>query len=267
MPALPAAPLRMPRRRFASVRAVVALMLREMATRYGRSPGGYLWAVLEPVAGIALLTAVFAAAFQSPPLGTNFAVFYATGMVPFLIFTGVQGAVAAALTFSKQLLAYPTVTFLDALLARFALNFATQLMVAYLVLGGSLMVFDTRMTLNLPVIIEGFALIGLLSLGLGTLNCYLFTRFRVWQQVWSIVMRPAFIVSGIFFLFESIPRPYSDWLWYNPLIHVIGLVRRGFYSTYDATYVSTLFVTGVSLTALAAGLLLLWRHHADLLDR
>lgn len=257
----------MPRRRFASARAIMALILREMATRYGRSPGGYLWAVLEPVAGIALLTVVFAAAFNSPPLGTNFAVFYATGMVPFLLFNAVQGAVAGALNYSRQLLAYPTVTYLDALLARFLLNYMTQLMVAYIVLGGSLLIFDTRLTLDLPVIIWGFVLTGLLSLGIGTLNCYLFTRFNVWQQVWSIVMRPAFIVSCVFFLFETIPESYSDYLWFNPLVHIMGLMRRGFYSTYDATYVSVTFVVMVSLASLAMGMLLLWRYHAELLDR
>ncbi|MDJ0823602.1 MAG: sugar ABC transporter permease, partial [Paracoccaceae bacterium] len=36
------------RRRFATARAVMALMLREMSTSFGRSPGGYLWAILEP---------------------------------------------------------------------------------------------------------------------------------------------------------------------------------------------------------------------------
>ena len=41
-------------RSFASLRCVIALMLREMATTYGRSPGGYLWVMLEPIAGIAL---------------------------------------------------------------------------------------------------------------------------------------------------------------------------------------------------------------------
>ena len=47
-----------PRRRFASLRAIAALVLREMSTTNGRSPGGYLWAILEPAAGIALLTIV-----------------------------------------------------------------------------------------------------------------------------------------------------------------------------------------------------------------
>ena len=45
-------------RRFATVRTSVALMLREMVTTYGRSPGGYIWAVVEPVAAATALRAV-----------------------------------------------------------------------------------------------------------------------------------------------------------------------------------------------------------------
>ncbi|MEO0656736.1 MAG: sugar ABC transporter permease, partial [Pseudomonadota bacterium] len=75
------------RRRFASLRSIIALMLREMATSYGRSPGGYLWAVLEPAAGIAILTLIFSFAFIGPPIGTSFPMFYATGMVPFLAYS------------------------------------------------------------------------------------------------------------------------------------------------------------------------------------
>ena len=60
-------------------RATLALILREMSTSYGRTPGGYLWAVAEPVAAVALLTVVFALAFDHPPIGRDFALFYASG--------------------------------------------------------------------------------------------------------------------------------------------------------------------------------------------
>jgi capsular polysaccharide transport system permease protein len=79
-------------------------------------------------------------------------------------------------------------------------------------------------------------------------------------------MRPMFLISGVFLLFETVPEPYSNWLWYNPLIHVIGLARRGFYDTYDATYVSQAYVLGVSLVCAALGLLLVWREHRELLN-
>ena len=103
-PSLPLKPLHA-RRKFATPRAIVALMLREMATTYGRSPGGYIWAVLEPAAGIALLTAIFSLGFRSPPIGSNFPIFYATGLVPFLAFIDVTNKTAASVTFSKPLLA------------------------------------------------------------------------------------------------------------------------------------------------------------------
>ncbi|UWR24450.1 ABC transporter permease [Sulfitobacter sp. S190] len=263
----PPLPVQPPRRRFASLRAIGALVLREMSTTNGRSPGGYIWAVLEPAGGIILLSLVFAAAFRNPPMGISFPMFYSTGMLPFLMFTDIHNKIAQALMYSRQLLAYPTVTFLDAIIARFVLNLMTQLMVAYIILMGCLAVFETRVTPNLTVIVEAFALTALLSVGIGVLNCYLFTRFEVMQKAWSILMRPMFIISGILFLFEAIPDPYADYLWYNPLIHVTGMMRQGFYGTYDATYVSPLYVIGLSLGCLALGLVLLRRHHRELLVR
>jgi len=254
-----------PRRQLASLRAIAALILREMATSYGRSPGGYLWAILEPVAGIALLSLVFSALMRNPALGVNFQMFYATGMLPFLMFTSIEAKVSTALVYSKPLLAYPTVTYLDSLLARFLLDIMTKLLVSYILLVGIAVLFETRITPDLPVIIEAYALMALLGLGIGTLNCYVGTRFPVYRQAWSILMRPMFIISGIFFLFEAIPKPYDSYLWYNPLLHVIGLMRAGFYSTYDAAYVSVPFVLLCALIPLALGLVLLRRYHTDLL--
>lgn len=254
-------------RSFGSVRATSALILREMATTYGRSPGGYIWAILEPIAGIALLSLVFSAAFRGPALGTNFPIFYATGMLPFVMFTDVHGKVALSLMFSKQLLTYPTVTYIDALVARFILNTMTQLMIGYIILVGIMLAFETRVNPDLVVIVQAYALAALLALGIGTLNCYLFSRFPVMQRAWSILMRPMFLISCIFFLFETLPPTYQNILWYNPLVHIIGLMRRGFYGTYDASYVSVTYIVGLSLGCMALGLLLLRRHHRDILHR
>ncbi len=261
----PALPIKTTRRRFATGRAVLALMLREMATTYGRSPGGYLWAVLEPVGGIAILTLIFSMGFNAPSLGTNFPIFYATGILPFMMFNSVCNRVSTSLLFSKALLAYPAVTFLDALLARFVVNTVTQAMVGYVVFGGILAIYDTRTLPDAALVAQSFALTAALALGIGTLNAYLIARFAVWQVIWSILTRPLFLISGIFFLFHAIPQPMQDMVWFNPLIHVVGIMRAGFYPTYDAGYVSVVYVLVVSLVSFALGLLLLRRSHRDLL--
>jgi len=252
--------------RFATYRTIMALILREMSTSYGRSPGGYAWAILEPAAGIALLTAIFSVGFRSPPLGISFAMFYATGMLPFMMFSDISGKLGQAMNYSKQLLSYPRVTFIDALLARFLLNVMTQLLVSYIVFGVILLFSETRVVMDGAVIAKGYGLMALLGLGVGTFNCFMMLRFPIYQRFWSILMRPMFIMSCIFFVFETIPLPYRDWLWYNPLVHLVGLMRHGFFPNYEATYVSETYVVIFSLVALVLGLMLLRRDHKNALE-
>lgn len=254
-------------RKMASFRSIVALVLREMSSTYGRTPGGYAWAILEPVAGIALLSFAFSVMFRDPPLGISFPLFYASGMLPFTAFSAVNARVAQSLGYSRPLLAYPSVTFVDAILARFTLNFLTELMVAYLVFAGIIFFLDTRVILDFTSLALAFALTGALALGVGTLNCFLTTAFPLWQQVWSILMRPMFLLSGVMFTYDSIPAPIRDWFWYNPLIHVVGLTRRGVYASYDAPYVSAAYVLAVAGICGLAGLLLLRRYHRLILQR
>lgn len=253
--------------RFGGPRAIVALMLREMSTTYGRSPGGYAWAILSPVAAIAFLSVAFSAFFRTPPIGNSFAMFYATGMVPFLMFNDIQNKVSQSLMYSKQLLAYPKVTFIDALLARFLLNFMTQLLVAYIIFGGTILLFEGTMSVNILKVLDGLLLGAQLGLGIGSLNCFIYLRFPVWQQMWSVLSRPLFLLSCTMIMFDGIPHPYREWLWWNPLVHTTGLVRAGFYEGYDDYYISTKYVMLVAMTCFALGLLFLRRHHRDLFER
>jgi len=244
----------------------MALVLREMATTHGKSPGGYIWAVLEPVAAIALMTMIFSVGFRAPSIGINFPIFYATGVLPFSLFMDVSSKIAASLMFSKALLAYPKVTFVDAIIGRLIVCVMTQLMVNYVVFVGILATFETRTGPDLPVIATSYAMAIVLGLGVGTLNCFLMTTFPVWQRIWSVVTRPLFIVSCVFFVYDTIPQPYRDYLWYNPLVHVVGMMRHGFYPSYDAPYVSAIYVFAVGLGLMVIGLVFLRHYHRDLLN-
>jgi len=267
-PDLPPAqrPRQKARHGFASARTIIALMLREMATTYGKSPGGYLWVILEPVGGIALMSIVFSALMRAPPLGVSFPVFYATGMLPFSLYVTIAGKVSTSLMFSRPLLAFPMVTFLDAIIARFLLNMLNEAMVAYIVFGGLLLVYNDHVALDLPVIALSLMLAGLLGLGVGLLNAFLFSRFDIWQRAWSILMRPLFLISSIFFLFASLPAGFRAVLWYNPLVHIVGLMRHGFYPTYDSSYVSITYLLMFSGITGLTGLLFLRRYYRELLS-
>ncbi len=242
------------------IRTVAALILREMSTSYGRSPGGYLWAVLEPVAAIALLSFAFSMAFRAPSLGVSFPLFYATGYLPYMLFHDVSSKTALAIRFSRPLLNFNAVTLIDLVLARFLLNLFTHLVVGTLVVTAMLVLFETRAAIDPVVVLSAVAMAAALALGAGLINAFLFQVFPAWERVWLIVTRPLFIISGVFFLFEDLPGEVREVLWFNPLFHVTGQMRHGFYATYHPDYVSPLFALALATVLILFGLMLLSRH-------
>lgn len=252
---------------FASSRTVLALILREMATTYGRSPGGYLWAILEPALGIALLALIFAIGFRTPKLGDNFAIFYATGLLPFFMFNTLANTVAQSVNYSRALLSYPRVTFVDAILARLILAVLSQLLVSFIILTFIRGVWDTRTVLEIDRVMLAYLMTIAVATGIGLLNCFLFTMYPLWQQAWSIFTRPLFLLSGIIIMFERVPEPYSTFLWFNPVIHVVSENRAGFYLQYEPNWISPAYVFGVALVTGLGGMVFLYRYHRDMLER
>lgn len=213
------------------------------------------------------MTTIFAIGFRHPPIGTNFALFFATGMVPFHMWQGLSQRVGASLMFSKQLLSYPAVTYLDALIARFVLNAVTMLLVNYIILVFIILVWDVPVSLRFGRIALGYLEILALAAGIGLINSFITGLLPVWGQIWSIITRPLFLVSGILFIYETVPSPYNDYLLWNPLLHAIATIRSGFYARYDANYADPTFVFTVAAITGLIGLVGLHRFHKDILFR
>jgi len=249
------------------MRTMTALVLREMGSTYGQSPGGYVWALLQPIGIIAILALGFSLLLRSPSLGTSFLLFYATGYLPFDTYSTLAHKVMMSLGYSRPLLAYPKVTWMDAVLARFVLNTLTSFMVAAILITGILLFERTRVLLDITYILQGFTMAALLGLAVGAFNCMLTGLYPVWGIIWGIVNRPLFIASGVLFIYEDMGRGAQSLLWWNPLMHATGLVRKGFYPTYRGDYISLEYGFGTALVTLFLGLLFLRAHYRKILER
>nr|WP_280323120.1 ABC transporter permease [Sulfitobacter faviae] len=254
------------RHSWASGRVILALMLREMSTRYGRSPGGYLWAFLEPIGVIFIMAIGFSLLVRTPPLGSSFILFFATGMLPFTLYQNVAQTVGGSIGFSKSLLRYPIVTWIDAMIARFTLNALTGLLVTYILIAGILKLTETRVIIDFAPILLALGLAAFLGLGIGAINCALNGLFAPWPMIWSIITRPLFLASGILIMYEDLPKVAQNIIWYIPHMHISGLMRSGFYPTYTPEYVSVTYVVAFCLLTLCLGLILLGRFHRDILN-
>jgi len=221
--------------------------------------------VLEPVGAVIVISIALSFLIRVPPLGNSFLLFYATGYLPFYLYTTLQQHVSLSLNYSKQLLMYPAVSWIDAVLARFFLNFLTCLGVVAIATAGIYSFTETNTFINLVPILTSLSLMALLGLGLGTLNAALFGLFPAWLQVWSILNRPLLVAAGVFFIVEDLPQNAQDILWWTPWIHGTTLFREGMYPTYQPEFSSVAVMLAWSLIPLFFGLLLLRRFHQTIL--
>lgn len=238
----------------AKMRVLHALMLREMITRYGVSRLGYVWAVLEPVGFIALLSLLFSQIAHAPPLGKSFPLFYASGYIAFHWFHDIANVVSKSAFVNRPLFAYPAVTPLDTVIARFVLQALTGLAVALVIFAGILWLMPDQVRLRPGPLLAAFGLAALLGLSLGIFNVWATAVSRTWELFWNLISRPLLLISCVFFSFWSLPLHVRELIWWNPIIHIVAHLRAGIYPVYDPSHASPGYVIAISGMLMLTGL-------------
>ena len=236
------------------MRVVAALVIREMATRFGNKPGGYIWALLDPVAHVAFMTLIFAAFARSPSLGSSFPLFFASGYMAFQFYQAMAGYLNGAVGGNRALLNYPNVAPIDTVVARYILQFHTTAAVAMCIIGGIALIEGFSLSLRWPYLIEAAFAATLLAVGVALFNNVMFKSFPLYEKFFDIATRPMFLISGVFYLPEGIPHPFRDILLLNPLTHLIMLFRKGIYPEYRADYMDMNYLYAVAFSLLFIGM-------------
>lgn len=238
----------------AHIRVVGALLVREMSSRFGNKPGGYVWALLDPAAHIAFLSVIFMAIARTPALGSSFPLFFASGYIAFQFFQSASGYVGAAVTANKTLLSYPNVAPIDAVLARGLLQYLTTVVVAFAVFSVILLTTSMEIRFDWAVLLQASLLAATMALGVGLANNVLFRRFPFYEQIFGILTRPLFLISGVFFLPDALPHPIRELVLFNPLAHIIILFRMGIYPEYRGIGLDIGFLQWCTILTLFLGL-------------
>ena len=231
-------------------------MMRELRSTYARVPGGILWAYLEPIFTVALLSFGFALILRSPPLGRSFALFFASGYGVFLLFQTTAATLGNGFLHLKRKgrRHWP-----EAILARLAIGTTLALSVALSLGGGVAWSTGVPGLVDLWGIVEALALALGAGIAVGFMNCALFAILPVWRPLWAVMSRMLFLISGVLFLPRDLPSTVQWLLEWNPLIHILSLLRESLYHGYAPLYQDSFFVAlscllcstcGIALTVL-----------------
>lgn len=236
-------------------RVIVALVIREMSARFGSKVGGYAWAITEPAAYILLLSAIFSAIGRRPPLGESFLLFYASGFIAMQFYTSLVGQINNAIKSNRALLSYPVVAPIDLVIGRFIMQTMTMGLIAHIVIGFAIHYSGDITRIRYEDLIPAALLGSFIATGIGLFNIVAFHKAPLYEQIFTIVTRPMFLVSGVIFLPESLPQPFRDWVLWNPIAHVILLFRKGIYPYYRAPYLDVGYLVVTTAMTLLVGLL------------
>ncbi len=238
-----------------------ALYKREMKTRFGVYRLGYLWALIEPVSHILVLTFIFSFIAREGYQNVPFASFFAAGIIPFFIFQKTIVASTNAIIPNKGLFIYRQVKPLDTVVVRSLIELltgaASLIFLAWL--GAWFFGYDT-----IPVRPMELASILLLlflgSLGLAMICAVIGARWEEAAKIIPTLLRPLYFISGIFMPLQALPQDLHIYVLWNPLLHAIEQIRAAAFSGYDPGKTSLIYLLCWAFLSLLVGL---WYFHLN----
>ncbi len=235
-------------------RVIMALVLRDIRGRYGESKIGFFWTLMEPFIHVGFLAVVFQFTMHgTPPLGQNFFFFYFTGVMPYLLLSHLILHIGHAVRGIRPLLQLPVIMPSDAILAKAIVELFTTAVIFVL-----FSVLFAAFGINpIPVhpldVLGAFALVWMLGTGLGAMCATLFEFGSLGEQFVNIIVRAAYFASGIFYVPAMMPVWVRNILVYNPFLHLIDLMRRGYFADYQPAWADVPYAALVALFSLVIG--------------
>jgi capsular polysaccharide transport system permease protein len=237
-------------------RVLVAVMLRNMRTRFFGHGLGHLVSIGWPVSHLIVLVGLWTVAGRAPPFGDSAVLFLATGVLQFMTFSYLSRFMMISLLHTKPLLAFPEVKALDVLFASAVLEClsACAVIVVMLVLGWFL---------NINIwphdLVQAFYAVGaaiLLGLGLGMFNGVVMLAFPQWLTWYTLTVIASWAFSGVLFVPSLMPEPLRTVISYNPTCQLVEWMRAAFFEGYGEGVLDRTYALSFGAIALALGLAL-----------
>ena len=231
-------------------------MLRNIRTRFFGNGLGYLVAIAWPLSHILIIVTMYSLVGRVAPYGDSTALFIATGVVPFQIFSYLARFMMIAVMRNRPLLAFPEVKVLDILLGSALLEILAASCVTIVLLIIAWFIGMDVMPLNIVQAAYAFGSAILLGLGFGLFNGVVALAFPGWFTGYTLISIILWMTAGIFFVPDALPSSLRQILAYHPLLQVIEWTRSAYYEGYGGSVLDRPYVIGYACVTIFLGLVL-----------
>lgn len=237
-------------------RVIGAVIMRELHTRYGRDNIGYLWLIAEPLM-LGTIISVLHSGSSGHAGGIHPVAFTVVGYCNFIMFRGIVNRSEGSLHANLPLLYHRMVTVFDITFGR-ALLEAAGTISAFTILMVFCVMLDYA---NLPerplYLAAGIGELFWFSLAISMIIAGGSHERTFWERMvhpFTYFMIP---LSGAFYMVGWIPEKYRYYLMFNPLPHIMEVIRYGVFPTATLEYVNFGYVNAACAILTLFGLLAL----------
>jgi capsular polysaccharide transport system permease protein len=237
-------------------RVLLALMLRDVKTRFFGTPVGFVIVTAFPLFNIFIVLAINTVAGRAAPYGDSAAVWYGAGLVPFMAFQYMSRYTVLGIVLNRPLVGFPVVKIIDVLLARGIVEVLNAgvvtlaAMLTFALMGVDFMPSDPVQA----VYAMGASM--LLGLGFGIVNGVIAGLVVFWATGYGLFGIVMWILSGVVLSPEALPETAQYWLSFNPALQGVVWMRSAYYEGYGEHILDRGYMLEFAVASLFVGLLL-----------
>ena len=199
------------------------LTAREIKRKYVGSSLGIIWSVLNQLLHMVVMSLIFSTMFRHSI--ENFPIYYLTGQIFWILFSGATESAMTALVDNKSLLIkskLPRQTFVLSRVYTSLVNFGYTC-IAYVLM---LVVFQVKPSAALLLFPLSVIFMLTISAGVGYILSVIYVFFADVKYLYSVFLTLWMYMSALFYPITSLPEVMRDFIGCNPVYVCIAFARE-----------------------------------------
>lgn len=237
-------------------RVIVALMIRELTTRFGRENIGFLWVMAEPLLFAVLVGTVYRYMIGDQEHGVSVVAFIASGYIPLTVMRNSFSRCVNIFVANGALLYHRQVKVLDFVIVRFAIEMIGGMM-AYVAIGAILIAVGIfPVPYNIGFMLAGWCLYMMFVFSVCLVIAPASETSEVLEKLLPVTVYVAIPLSGTFNMASWLGPEARAVVLYSPFVNGMEMMRYGLFGDAVRPYYNIWNPIGASAVVALIGLAL-----------
>lgn len=209
---------------------IMLLMMDNFAFRHRAKRFSAIFAVVEPLILVALMSMMASALERHARFGSSPALFFASGVLPYSLFLYVSLRIKMT-EIGRRL---PRVSIFDLIVAHVLAEFLLKIVVIVVLFSVLYFAFGVKeaMPVNPARCLAALAILAVFGVAFGLINIAIVAVFPVWQYIYQYASRVLLMFSGALWIMDFMPPKIQGYMALDPIAHVIVWFRMGLYAEF-----------------------------------